>query len=187
MNINCRDNEDLVFRNKKAGNAFGALRKCLFSNPNISFDAIGAVHVGLILSIILYGAKFWCLTKKLFSLLHIFYKCCVRSMCRVTVAECYNFRISDDELLRRSNLRKTDDYVTKRQLRCVGHVTRMDFDQLPRKMLSSWVCIKLPIGAPELTYSRGLYKSLRKAAVNVRNWHALALDKSKWIKIIYDI
>ena len=47
LNIDCRDNEDVVLRIKKAGNAFGALRKCLFSNPNISVDAKRAVCEGL--------------------------------------------------------------------------------------------------------------------------------------------
>ena len=60
----------------------------------------------------------------------------------------------------------------------------MDFDQLPRKMLSSWVCIKHPIGAPEFMYGRDLYKSLIKAGVDVKNSHALVLDKSTYDHLI---
>ena len=109
MNIDCRDKEDVVFRINKAGNAFGTLRKCLLSNPNISADAKWAVYEGLILSILLYSAESWCLNEKLFSMLHIFRNRCVRSVCRVTVTECYNFGISNEELLLRLNLRKIDD------------------------------------------------------------------------------
>ena len=58
---------------------------------------------------------------------------------------------------------------------------------LEEKMLSSWLCTKRHIGAPEFTYGRRLYKSLTKADVDVKNWHGLALDKSKWRKMIYDI
>ena len=117
-----------MFTIKKASNAFGALRKCLFSNPNISVDAKRAVYEELILSILLYGPEFWCLIEKLFSMLRIFLNRCVRSMCRVTVTECYNFRVSNEELLRRLNLRKINDSITKRQLHWAGHVARMDFD-----------------------------------------------------------
>ena len=53
----------------------------------------------------------------------------------------------------------------------------MDFRQLPRKMLSSWVCTKRGNGAPEFTYDRGLYKLLTKAGVDVKSWHALAPNK----------
>ena len=98
-------------------------------------------------------------------------------MWRVTATNCYNVRIRNEELLRRLNLRKIDDYIIKRQLGWVGHVARMDFDWLPRKMLSSLVCTKHPIGAPEFTYGRGLYKLLNKAGADIKNWHALALDK----------
>ena len=112
-------------------------------------------------------------------MLRIFHNRCVRSICRVTVTGCYDIRISNEELLRRLNLRKIDDYITERQLRWAGHVVRMNFDRLPRKMLSSWVCTKHPIDAPEFIYGRGFYKSLTKAGVDVKNWHALALNKSK--------
>ena len=114
-NIGCRHNEDVVFRIKKAGNTFFALRKCLFSNHNIFVDAKGAVYEVRILSILLYGAESWCLAEKLFSMLHIFHNRCVRSIGRVTVTECYSFRIKNEELLRRLNFKKIDDYVTKRQ------------------------------------------------------------------------
>ena len=76
----------------------------------------------------------------------------VKSMCRVTLTQCYNLRISNGALLRRLNLRAIDDYVTKWQLRWACHITRMDFDRLPRKMFSSWVCTKRPVDAPEYTY-----------------------------------
>ena len=86
----------------------------------------------------------------------IFHNRCVRSMSRVTVTKCYNFRFSNNELLRRLNLRKINEHITKRQLRWAGHVARMDFDRLPRKMIPPWVCNKHPIGAPEFTYGRDL-------------------------------
>ena len=111
LNIDCRDNEDVVFQTKTAGNAFGAIRKCLFPNPNVSVDAKQAVYEGL-LSILLYGAESWCFTKKLFSTLRIFDNRCFRSIWRVTVTECNNFRISNEELL--ICLRKIDGYATVR-------------------------------------------------------------------------
>ena len=81
----------------------------IFWNPNISVDAEWALYEGLILSILLYSA------------------------------ECYNFKTSNKELLRRLNLRKIDDYIIKRQLRWGGHVARIDFDGLPEKCLSGYV------------------------------------------------
>ena len=94
LNTDCRDNEDVVFRFKKPGNASGALSKCLFLNSNISVVAKRAVYEGLILPILLYGAEFWCLTERLFSMLRIFHHRCVRSLCRISLTQYYNFRKS---------------------------------------------------------------------------------------------
>ena len=85
LNTNCRyNNKDVIFRIKKAGNAFGVLRKCLFSNPNISVDAKRAVYEGPILPTLLYGA--------LFSIMRVFYHRRVRSMCRISIYQYQNFR-----------------------------------------------------------------------------------------------
>ena len=136
LNIDCRNNKVVVFRITKAGNAFGTLRKCLLSNSNISVFAKQTVYEGLILPILLHGAGSWFHTKNLFSVLRIFQYRCVRSICRVTLSQCLNIRISNGELLRRLNLRTIGDYVTKRQLHWAGYLARMDFDRLLRKMLS---------------------------------------------------
>ena len=187
LSSDCRDTEDITFRIKKAGSAFGALRKCLFTNPDITPSVKRTVYEGLILSLLLYGAESWCLSENLYSMLRIFHNRCLRAMCGVTLRDCYVHHISTDQLLDRMSLRSIDTYVTRRQLRWAGHVARMDFTRLPRRMLSSWVPSKRPIGAPEYTYGRGLYKSLKKAGVDKNNWHDMAIDKSEWRKIIANV
>ena len=37
-----------------------------------------------------------------------------------------------------------------------GHVSRMDWERLPRRMLSAWVPHARPRGAPRLTYGRSV-------------------------------
>ena len=77
-------------------------------------------------------------------------------------------------------LKSIDTYVTQRQLRWAGHVARMSYDRLPRKMLSSWVPSKPPKGAPEFTYGRGLFKALKKAELSENNWFELAENREQW-------
>ena len=62
LTTDCRDNEDVVNRIKRVGNVLGALRKCLFTNSNISVVAKRAVYEGLIPPIPLHGAESLCLT-----------------------------------------------------------------------------------------------------------------------------
>ena len=80
----------------------------------------------------------------------------VRGMCRVTRKHMWDHHISTCELSQRLGLDSIDMYIARRQLRWLGHVTRMDYDRLPRRMLSAWVPHRRPIGAPRMTYGYAL-------------------------------
>ena len=112
----CRDTADVNNRIQVAGNAFGALRACLFSSTKVSFEAKKAVYEGLVLAILLYGADSWCLTEEMFHQLRLFHARCVRAMCRVNRRHTRLHHISTVELLNRMRLLTIDTYVTKRQL-----------------------------------------------------------------------
>ena len=136
----CKDSVDVTHRIRKAGNAFGALKKSLFSNRSISYEAKSAAYKSLILPILLYGAESWCVTEALYNHLRNFHHACIRSMCRINRSQVFAFRISTDQLLERLSLKRIDYYISRRQLSWLGHTARMSFDRLPRKLLSSWVC-----------------------------------------------
>ena len=76
-----------------------------------------------------------------------------------------------------------DVYITRSQLRWAGHVSRMPYHRLPRKMLSSWVRAKRPRGAPKLTYGRMLRKALKKVGVPAEEWQFAASDREHWRSI----
>ena len=137
--------------------------------------------------ILLYGAESWCLTEQLFNKLRVFHARCVRAMCRVNRRHSYKHRISTSELLDRLRLRSIDSYVTRRQLQWAGHVSRMDYERLPRKMLTSWVAEKRPVGCPYFTYGRSLNKALAKAHIAKPTWTALASQRDVWRNILQSL
>lgn len=180
----CSDKIDIENRIDKAGNAFGALRDCLFSSTQVTYAAKCLVYRALILSILLYGSESWCLTEALFRQLRNFHARCVRAMCRVTRRHTRTHRISTADLLMRLGLSSVDTYITRHQLRWAGHVSRMDYRRLPRKMLSGWVRSKRPRGAPHFTYGRALRKSLKKAQIDIATWPTTAQDREQWRNIL---
>ena len=180
----CSDKLDVENRIDKAGNAFGALRDCLFSSTKVSYAAKCLVYKLLILTILLYGSESWCLTEALFRQLRNFHAMCVRAMCRVTRRHTRTHRISTANLLARLSLSSIDTYITRRQLRWAGHVSRMDHRRLPRKMLSAWVRSKRPRGCPRFTYGRSLKKSLKKARIDIETWPIIAQNREQWRNII---
>ena len=176
----CSDDADVQSRIDKAAGAFGSVRKEVFSNQNVCFGAKLLIYEGLILAILLYGSECWCLTEKLYHKLRLFHARCARSMCRVTRKHTWKHRISTDKLLARVGLRTIESYINRRQLQWAGHVLRMPFERLPRKMLTCWVASPRPRGCPQFTYGRGLYKALRRADIDKNSWTALAMDRDKW-------
>ena len=178
---------DVTFRIKKAGNAFGSLRSSLFSNKSISYEAKSAAYVSLILPILLYDAETWCLTESTYSHLRMFHHTCIRAMCRVNRSHVFTFRISTNDLLERLSLKRIDQYVCQRQLSWLGHVARMPFTRLPRKLLSSWVNHRRPKGSPEFTFGRGVYKALKMVDVNKFDWFGLAIDRHSWKNVMAGI
>ena len=171
---------DVDERIKKAGAAFAALRGCIFGDRRVSLQAKRAVYVSLILAILLYASESWCLTEVLFDRLRRFHAACVRRMARVTRKHMWDHHISDAALRRRLEVHTIDEYISRRQLSWAGSVARMPFERLPRRLLSSWVRSPRPIGAPQFTYARGLYKALDKKGISRSTWHRQAQDPSDW-------
>ena len=168
-------------RISKAGKAFGALRKCVFSSTSVTSVAKRAVYQSIILSILLYGAEGWSLTERHRQQLRVFHAQCLRAMCRITRKHTWDHHISTQELGQRLGIETIDTYITRRQLRWGGHVRRMDYDsRLPRRMLSSWVAHPRPRGAPKMTYGRSFCKALKQFHIDSETWPDLASDRSVW-------
>ena len=168
-------------RISSAGKAFGALRKVLFSSTSVNFAAKRAVFESIILSILLYGCESWSLTELHLQRLRLFHAQCLRAMCRVTRKHVWDHHIPTQELGQRLGIETIDTYVTRRQLRWLGHVRRMDYDRrLPRHMLSAWAPHPRPLGAPKMTYGRSIRKALDKFHIDHATWTELAADRPAW-------
>ena len=138
------------------------------------------VYEVLILAILLYGAESWSVTEAMRRRLRVFHARCVRAMCRVSRKHTWDHRITTAALERRLGLDPIDTYLSRRQLRWLGHVRRMDYERLPRRMLSSWVPHPRPCGAPPMTFGRSIGAALDDFHVDRRTWHELAADRSAW-------
>ena len=84
-------------------------------------------------------------------------------MSRVSRKHTWEHRISSMQLMQELGLDAIDFYVARRQLRWLGHVSRMGWERLPRRMLSAWV----PLCR---TRGRGARRGLPTAAAWLRRW-----------------
>ena len=167
--------------------AFGALRGCIFSASSVTMAAKRAVYEALVVSIMLYGCETWSLTEELYDRLRVAQAQHFRAMCRVTRKHTWQHHISTQSLGQQLRLDSIDTYIMRRQLRWLGHVSRMDFEsRLPRRMLSSWVPHRRPTGAPSMTYGRSVSKALAHFHIDPARWHELAADRTAWRRMLKD-
>ena len=101
-------------------------------------------------------------------------------MSRVTRKHTWEHRISSMQLMQELGLDAIDFYVARRQLRWLGHVSRMGWERLPRRMLSAWVPHARPRGAPRLTYGRSVAKAMDVFNLDHARWPELAADRARW-------
>ena len=154
------DTKDVRARINSAARAFGALSKCIFQSTHVKRDAKRAVYERLILSICLYGCESLCLKETLSKELRQFHARCVRNMSRTNLHHTWIHRISTKNLEKELGLDSMNNYIARRQLRWLGHVSRMPFDRLPRRMLSSWFPAPRCTGATKMTYGRTMKKTM---------------------------
>jgi hypothetical protein len=157
---------DVDRRIAKASAAFGALRQPFFNSRIPTLEDKGRVYVALCLSILLYGSECWCLKERQLQRLRVFHNRCVRSMCKVNMKQVRFHRISTKSLLERLSIRSLEYYYTTRLLRWTGHVARMPMTRTPRRLLTSWVKHKRPVGAPQMNIGRTINKALSRRGIS---------------------
>ena len=174
------DSRDVDNRIEAAGKAFGALSSCLFRSDLITITAKRRVYEGLILAILLFGSECWVLTERMRQRLRSFHAQCLRTMRSVKRSRQRCEHISTHELAQQMGLDSMDNYVHRRQLRWLGHVSRMPFHRTPRRMLTSWVATPRPSGGQLMTYGRCVYRALESFGINRSTWPTLAANRTAW-------
>ena len=153
--------------------------------PRLSPACTGSVVVAA--PIVHDRCESWCLTEKQHSKLGQLHARCVRSMSHITLPQSRMYQIPTREIETELGLDSMDKYIARRQLRCLGHVRRMPFHRLLRRLLSSWLPYKRPTykrprGAPEMTFGKTMIKALKTFDTDPKQWPSMAANRtySNW-------
>ena len=174
------DLHDVDSRIEAAGKAFGALSACLFRQTAVTAAAKCTVYKVEILAILLYGCECWLVTAEALRRLRCFHARCIRVMCGTSRVDTWRQRLSTTALEQRLGLEPIDTYVYRRQLRWLGHVSRMSQERLPRRMLSCWVAAPRPAGGQLMTYGRSVSKAMAYFNIQFDTWPVLAANRASW-------
>ena len=70
--------------------------------------------------------------------------------------------------------------IDQRQMRWAGHISRIPWNRLPRKMLTAWCNSKRPRGAPQMTHGQNLKKKFKRRSVDHKTWMVRSKNRVRW-------
>ena len=173
------DELDVERRISAASSVFGSL-KCIFKSPALSRQVKAVVYLVLVMSILLYGSEAWALTGRMMQRLRSFHRRCVRTIAGINMWHVKEYKITSAIALERAGLKGIEVYVYRRQLRWIGHVSRMKWDRLPRKFLTAWCNHERPLGRPVYRWSEGAEKAIQSVGLTLENWSVAAANRAQW-------
>ena len=170
----------------QAAAAFASLKWCLWKRSNISTKTKIRLFRTLIIPILLYGSETWTLLKPELNKLEVFQMRCLRQILHVSLRD----HLRNETIRRRCDQQPTiEEQIQKRRLRWFGHVSRMNNNRLPHRLLfrtrpQQW---KIRRAAPRKTWRKQVEEDLKKRRLNLDEARALATDRQAWRQLINEI
>ena len=107
------------------------LTKRVWENSKLTTKTKTQVYQACVLSTLMYGSESWTLYARQERRLNAFHLCCLRRILGITWQDC----IPNTEVLERAGTVSMYALLTKRRLRWLGHVARMQDGRLPKDIL----------------------------------------------------
>ena len=168
---------ELNTRIGKASTAMARLTKRVWENTMLTIKTKTQVYQACVLSTLLYGSESWTPYTRQERRLNAFHLRCLRRILGIT----WQDRIPNTEVLARAGTVSMYALLTKRRLRWLGHVTRMQDGRLPKDILYGELATgSRPTGRPSLRYKDVLKRDLKAGGIAPAGFEALAADRSGW-------
>ena len=118
-------------RLNQASAAYGRLRRRVFQNKNLNLNTKISVYQAICITTLLYSCEAWVTYSRHIKSLEQFNIRCLQRILGIT----WRDRVPHTEILGRTGCKSIEATITRHQLRWLGHVTRMPYNRLPRRVL----------------------------------------------------
>ena len=172
---------EIKTRISKAKQAFAAMQRT-WKSKKISLKTKCRLFKSNVLSVLLYGSECWKETTTIIRSLDSFQTKCLR---RIKGIHWPN-TISNDNLLRETEMEPISGIIEKRRWRWMGHVLRMGSDEIPATALKWTPQGKRKKGRPKETWRRTAEKQLKKRGLSWGTAKKVASDRQKWKQLSVD-
>ena len=171
---------DLDVRIQRANGAFHQLWK-IWNSRTIKTPTKIRIYKAAVISILLYGSEVWNTTKKQMKRFERFHQRSLRRTLKIK----WFFHVSNEEVLKRANIRSIETFISAAILRWYGHVVRMPENRF-QKFLLNWLPNygKRLRGRPRKNWNACVLEDMAKFTsehnINSNGVQALAADRVQW-------
>ena len=174
--------KEIDARISKASQALGRLKHKILKQHNIRLQTKLKVYKAVVLPSLLYGCESWTLYRRQLNQLEKFHQRALRSILGIH----WQDRITNLEVLERSNSTSIETLLIKAQLRWVGHVIRMEDYRMPKRLLYGELASGTRNrGRPKKRFKDWIKTSLPYADVNPRDLENTANNRDSWRKAVH--
>ena len=164
-----------------ASRAFGALRKPVFGDKDLSLKTKRLVYRAVVLRVLLYGVETWANKRDTFHKMEVFHNRCLRSIMGITKAQQRMSHISSIQVGGLCGMQESlEDIITARRLRWLGHLARMDDNRIPKKLLFGWLPQRRPAHGTKLRWRDKVRRDLKKFNIDKSSWYNVPQERGRW-------
>ena len=170
-----------------ASKAFGALRRAVFKDRNLTTNTKRQVYQACVLPVLLYGSGCWTPLRKHLKRLDGFHHRCIRTVLGITSRQQWEQRITSASTREQwGDLEAVTTKVAKRRMEWLGHLVRMSDVRTPKRMLFGWLPKTRPASGPRRRWRDVVRHDLKSLKVSEAHWYNAALHRSGWRDIYED-
>ena len=115
-----------MWRTGLRSRAFGALKRPVFGDNNLSLRTKRLVYRGVVMGVLLYVAETWAIKRADSRKLEVFHNRCLRAILGITTAQQRMGHISSVQVSQWFGMEESlEDLLSARRLRWLGHLARM--------------------------------------------------------------
>ena len=173
---------DVDKRIAQASKAYGALKKAVFRDHDLTISTKRKVYQACVLSVLLYGSECWVPLKKDLNKIDSFHNRCVRTILGVSNQQQWSQHITSLDLRERWGDRESASIkVMKCRVEWLGHLARMPDCRTPKACLFGWLPQTRLQGGPRLRWRDVIRKDLRRMGIKEDQWYDEAsTSRSGW-------
>jgi len=161
----------------KGAAVMSKLNKRVWSNSQLTVNTKLRVYQACVLSTLLYGSESWTTYASQEKRLNSFHLRCLRRLLQVK----WQDKVTNTEVLKRAGIPSLFALLSRKRLKWLGHVRRMDDGRIPKDMLYGELREgSRPTGRPQLRFKDVCKRDMKAADIDSNTWECSADNRQLW-------